>query len=300
MNGMMLSQELSTIGRRTRRIMGVSAGIHVLVFVCLAMFQRFAPAEPAITEITWLDAPVMTATPSAPPAATARALERVSFRREAPTGDVSPDPQNIEAFEDRLNERLASLQSAASDRPTAISALEMPAPPKRAILAGVSADRRVRPATLTRATRASPRPVALRREAPKIQAAAMAMPAIPEPSPVREPVENAAAEIRRTLADMQLAGPVADRPLVSYAVPRYPDWAKRDAVEGSVNIYFVVMPDGKVKGNVMVQKTSGFEDFDRNATDALLAWRFEPLGGGTGEQWGTITFHYRLSSRQTH
>jgi len=46
----------------------------------------------------------------------------------------------------------------------------------------------------------------------------------------------------------------------------------------------------------MVQKTSGFSDFDDNAVGALRSWRFEPLkGGATGEQWGTITFHYRLS-----
>ena len=94
-----------------------------------------------------------------------------------------------------------------------------------------------------------------------------------------------------------MSGPVADRPLVSYSKPAYPEWAKREAVEGSVNLYFVVEPDGTVRTNVMIQKTSGFEDFDRNATNALLAWRFEPLeSSATGEQWGTITFHYRLSN----
>ena len=78
-------------------------------------------------------------------------------------------------------------------------------------------------------------------------------------------------------------------------VPVYPDWAKREAVEGSVTLYFVVRPDGSVKENVLVQKTAGFEDFDESARTALRAWRFEPLHGGrTGEQWGTITFHFRL------
>ena len=47
--------------------------------------------------------------------------------------------------------------------------------------------------------------------------------------------------------------------------------------------------------NVLVQKTAGFEEFDDNARTALRAWRFEPLHGGRlGEQWGTITFHFRL------
>jgi len=90
-------------------------------------------------------------------------------------------------------------------------------------------------------------------------------------------------------------GPVADRPVLFHSLPNYPDWAKREAVEGSVTLYFVVRPNGSVKENVMIQKTAGFGDFDENARVALSRWRFEPLRGGrTGEQWGTITFHFRL------
>jgi TonB family protein len=62
-----------------------------------------------------------------------------------------------------------------------------------------------------------------------------------------------------------------------------------------VTLYFIVRADGSVRENVLVQKTAGFAEFDDNARAALAAWRFEPLHGGrTGEQWGTITFHYRL------
>ena len=97
------------------------------------------------------------------------------------------------------------------------------------------------------------------------------------------------------MAGASLAGPIADRKVLSTDVPDYPEWAKREAVEGSVTLYFVVRPDGTVKENVVVQKTAGFGEFDDNARAALLAWRFEPLHGGrTGEQWGTITFHFRL------
>src|SRR5258706_12735558 len=90
-------------------------------------------------------------------------------------------------------------------------------------------------------------------------------------------------------------GPVADRTILSRPTPVYPEWAKSEGVEGSVTLYFVVRPDGTVKENVLVQKTAGFEDFDDSARTALRAWRFEALrGGGAGEQWGTITFHFRL------
>jgi TonB family protein len=103
------------------------------------------------------------------------------------------------------------------------------------------------------------------------------------------------AAARRTVAGASLAGPIADRRVLSTVVPDYPDWAKREAVEGSVTLYFVVRPDGTVKENVVIQKTAGFGEFDDNARTALRAWRFEPLHGGrTGEQWGTITFHFRL------
>ena len=57
----------------------------------------------------------------------------------------------------------------------------------------------------------------------------------------------------------------------------------------------MVRADGTVRENVLVQKTAGFEDFDEGARAALRAWRFQPLRDGrTGEQWGTITFHFRL------
>jgi len=67
----------------------------------------------------------------------------------------------------------------------------------------------------------------------------------------------------------------------------------RDAVEGSVTLYFIVLANGVVKDNLLVQKTSGHKDFDENAKAALRAWKFEALSGA-GEQWGTITFHYKL------
>jgi TonB family protein len=100
---------------------------------------------------------------------------------------------------------------------------------------------------------------------------------------------------RRAPAGASLAGPIADRAILNMITPVYPDWAKREAVEGSVTLYFIVRPDGSVKENVLVQKTAGFQDFDESARTALRAWRFEALRAGhTGEQWGTITFRFRL------
>ena len=103
------------------------------------------------------------------------------------------------------------------------------------------------------------------------------------------------AHARRTLAGAQLAGPIADRAILKSVTPVYPDWAKRDGVEAAVTLYFIVRADGTVKENILVQQTAGFEDFDESARTALRAWKFAPLTGGrTGEQWGTITFRFKL------
>jgi len=108
--------------------------------------------------------------------------------------------------------------------------------------------------------------------------------------------KTADSSAQRILAGAALKGPVVDRSLISYATPVYPEWAKQQAIEASVTLYFVVLPDGRVKENVLIQKTSAYEDFDHNATNALLTWRFEPLKGeAIGEQWGLITFHFKLS-----
>ena len=78
-------------------------------------------------------------------------------------------------------------------------------------------------------------------------------------------------------------------------MPTYPAWATKQAVEATVTLYFLVMPNGQVKENIQIQKTAGFQDFDHNAVAALRHWRFEPLTGREArEQWGTITFRYRL------
>src|SRR5439155_1692850 len=101
------------------------------------------------------------------------------------------------------------------------------------------------------------------------------------------------ATARRTLAGATLMGPIADRAVMSHLTPVYPEWAKKEGIEGSVTVYFVVSPEGNVRENVLVQKTAGFDDFDQGACAALRAWRFEPLRDGRiGDQWGTITFHF--------
>ena len=164
-------------------------------------------------------------------------------------------------------------------------------------MAGVDTQKRPRQSVeMSRQGTPTASPVHLNRSPVNVQKSSMMMATIPDTDVTPTRMKETDSTAQRDLAGALLTGPVADRPLLKFSKPGYPEWAKDEGVEGSVTIYFVVLTDGRIKENIMVQKTSGFGDFDDNAINALRTWRFEPLkGGATGDQWGTITFHYRLS-----
>ncbi len=238
----------------------------------------------------------------------------VSFRRRADES-VSPTQQNPNVFADRLEARLSALQAGAASPTKGVAVASIaPAP-----LWGTAPV----PASGTGDGSGGTAPIELKRgaggtggggrggsgtgagngrgpgygEGGSGAGPALAVPKLPAvTAEAAKPASETKSAARRELAGMKLMGPIADRAVIHYAVPQYPDWAKREGIEGSVTLYFVVLADGQVKENVMVQKTAGFEDFDQNAIAALRTWKFEPLRRGqTGEQWGTITIHYRLT-----
>jgi len=312
MTAVEVTAQLETIRRRTRRAIVISIGVHAIAFAWLFVFQKIVPEPPGITEITWIDA--AEAAPADLPEGLSRSVqaapvERVAppklkresddkFERSTPIADLAPDPQKLEAIEDRLSSRLASLQKTQTATPNEIAALSSPSPVGRPSLAGLKKeDAPKRPETLKRGeVTTKPSPITLQRtDKPRVQRAGISTNPVADTQMERARPSAADTRIRRELAGAQMAGPVADRAILHYVTPEYPDWAKREAVEGSVTIYFVVLPDGHVKENIMVEKTSGFGDFDDNAMAALLDWRFESVKGGKGEQWGTIMFQYRLT-----
>jgi TonB family protein len=216
------------------------------------------------------------------------------FRRAEAVADVAPEPQSDFALADRLSSRLEALREqraavvAAAPAPVAArwSAAAVPDP--------TPGPTRSNPMELNRGTPARA-PMSLERGAPvgstRLDPATVAMPA--RAAAAETPASASTAS--RNLAGARLSGPVADRPIKTHMTPLYPEWAKRDGVEGSVTLRFYVRPDGSIKENVLVEKTAGFEDFDQSALVALLQWKFQALPAGrSGEQWGTITFHFRL------
>ena len=310
MNARETTRELSSIQLQTRKCLLWSIGVHVVFFAWLIVFRHIVVQEPALTEISWIEPVEAKAADETPAVVKGRAeaapnvdvprpkpLKRVEkFQRYTKSSDVEPDPQKAAAVEDIMSARLASLQKKANKDPVDIAALSTPSPVGRPARAGVKSEKPARPTDLTRTDKPSSAPMSLTRtDRPKVQKASITTNPLVDTKIERARPDDRDTEIRRTLAGAQMAGPVADRGIISYTTPEYPEWAKQEAVEGSVTIYFVVVPDGRVKRNVMVEKTSGFADFDNNAVEALLTWRFEPLTSGGAEQWGRIIFHYRLS-----
>ncbi len=303
---------------RHRRALLGSAFFHAC-FVAALLLQEPAPAAEVLTEITMLDMPPATAPPPPPPTPLQVAPEPEkptpvtatkptpeapeAFARETHEAPVAPRPQSVEKIRDDVRSRLlssavptssarTSLQSSASSVPTRTSSAPAGISSPTASQSSVSLSRGApvtgdRPISLSRGTQPG---------APSTAMAQIERSVTPDTGGGMNLAATADSTNVLRLAGAELMGPVADRALLEHPSPTYPEWAKREAVEGAVNLYFVVLSDGRVKSNVLVQKTSGYPDFDENAIAALRSWRFQSLPtGASGDQWGTVTFEYRLA-----
>jgi len=296
------------VRRRTRWTMGVSVALHVLLFAFVLAPRPARESAPQLTEITLLSPGELESLASGEPKpATAREREPAagaripvrsdeSFRRETARADMTPDAEAISAA-DRVSARLAAMREDASVPVANASAASAPSAIWSTPAAAPGGGGQGQALCLTRGGKGEGgAPLALGRGGgadmtPALAQAAGGPGVVPAPAVAPE----GDSHVTRTLAGAQLAGPIADRAVLAHVTPEYPEWAKRDGVEAAVTLSFIVRPDGSVKENILVQKTAGFGDFDDSARAALAAWRFAPLGGGrTGEQWGTITFHFRL------
>ncbi|MBN1163649.1 MAG: TonB family protein [Candidatus Krumholzibacteriota bacterium] len=293
MDVLVLSLEMAAIRARTNRVMAVSVFIHLLAALGLILGHSLLPPVPPaddFTEIVIL--PAVEFQVSTPVAAREAGVEIAADRRALKEITLPPDDGGMAGK--RISESLTALRgNVTGNKVLAASVVTPAAIIKPADISAALNRNIVKPAVEMMRGRKEPSPALAgkRREAWRNNPMKTMTPA----SPIREKSEKAPS---LTLPGISLAGPVADRALMDYGIPDYPEWAKRDGVEVSVMLHFVVLPDGRVKESIIVEKTSGFNDFDRNAVRALLAWRFESLGGGaTAEQWGRIEFNYKLSER---
>jgi TonB family protein len=286
------------------RGMSASIALHALLLLAVLFAPRPPEPLPTMTEITMLDpgaldSPAAASLPAAAaqssPGATAASHREERFRRETQTASLAPLPQNPTALDDQMNARLAAIQNQqlVPSAGTVVGAPSSMLTSTPAVAGGLGTGGHA-PIALSRGGGGGgPAPSLGRGLTPGISSTLATGPAAAHESDA--PAKSGEIEARRSLAGATLMGPIADRPILSHVAPVYPDWAKGEGVEGSVTLYFIVRPDGSVRENVLVQKTAGFEDFDENARAALRAWRFEALHDGrVGDQWGTITFHFRL------
>jgi TonB family protein len=303
-----LSQEFAASKERFQRTLMISLVLHAVLFAWLLLRQTISPISEGIVEIAWLDpAPVPSPPPPKPvqarpvPVPVAKPVipsrtEEKFLRRQQPAV-VEPTPQELTANRDMVKERLAALtpsklpSSALTPVPQASSSLLKSAPVEAADMR-----KKASAVDLKREENSLAKPVPLKRGTVKSNRTAPALATVPlEKSVATAAMPDMESVSRRTLEGAELAGEIANRPVIGHTMPVYPEWAKTQAVEATVTLYFVVLPDGRVKENIQVQKTAGFSDFDRNAMSALAGWRFQALTGGAAhEQWGTITFRFRL------
>jgi len=301
-----LNKEFADAKARTRRTVFVSLILHLLLFSWLILQYHSSPLPEGIVEIAWVDP----APPPPPQVQVSRQVEQVQvkpvakqkkFERQAEQAELAPQPQDVRVRQDKMSERLASIrQSRPSRSDLAVATVSSASLLPSAAVAVPTPQSGAGPQELVREKTRTTAPLSLKRGPARPVRAAPAVAPLPrEITATAVPVPEVENLTQRTLEGASLAGPVADRPVVSYTMPAYPDWAAREAVEASVTLYFLVLPDGRVKENIQIQKTAGFTDFDQSAIAALRQWRFEALtGGATEDQWGTITFHFRLRDVQ--
>ncbi len=300
-----LRMDLEVTRARTRWTMTTSVVAHALLFLWIALHHAIYPDLTPITEITLIEpgdiaagnpSPARPASGTPISGVTARTVNDQQFQRPMLRSEIEPDPQNSWVFADRLTARLTAMQQDAH----ATGAATSPVPTSMfgSAPAAVGGGSGFGPVSLNRGGGGGSAPLPLVRGGGGGTAPALATVSgagVPGTGTSPAPARGGDSGARRTVAGASITGPIADRPVLSYTVPVYPEWAKHDAVEGAVTLYFVVRPDGGVKENIVVQKTAGFGDFDENARTALRVWRFKPLTPGQiGEQWGMITFHFRL------
>ena len=116
---------------------------------------------------------------------------------------------------------------------------------------------------------------------------------------LKKKVEGTAMKKREAAAapeqkkGVEIEGPLADRKVLHYEVPEFPDWARKQGViEASVAIRFWVNKEGSVLGDTLrVEHTSGYGRLDRLTMDSLKKLKFLPLMSDE-RQWGVITFRF--------
>ena len=77
--------------------------------------------------------------------------------------------------------------------------------------------------------------------------------------------------------------------------PRYPESARRQGVEGTVLLKVRVTEQGRVEA-VQLERSTGHQDLDQSAIEAVRRWHFEPARRGNQAMavWALIPVTFKL------
>jgi len=106
------------------------------------------------------------------------------------------------------------------------------------------------------------------------------------------------SRVKKSPNGFDIVGRLANRTILKKIIPQYPSWAEEQGIIGTLRLYFTVTPEGAVRSNIKVTKTTGNPQLDQIGVDALKQWLFAPQPPTSEEdvQWGIITFTFSLAS----
>ena len=98
----------------------------------------------------------------------------------------------------------------------------------------------------------------------------------------------------KSKTSITISGPLSSRKINYKPGTPYPIWAQKRGLSATISVQIAVNPDGTVKENVFVRKTSGFGSWDRLVINSVREWKFAAIKGSGVVQTGIITFNFVL------
>jgi TonB family protein len=110
-------------------------------------------------------------------------------------------------------------------------------------------------------------------------------------SPLQKPSYQGAETESGKKKGYRLAGDLSKRKIIHFKKPAYPE---KENENTQVQLKIEANPDGTIK-SVTIVKTGGIP-FDRNATEAVRDWRFQPLPPNVKQtiQNGVVTIYFEV------
>ncbi|MBN1694378.1 TonB family protein [candidate division WOR-3 bacterium] len=98
----------------------------------------------------------------------------------------------------------------------------------------------------------------------------------------------------KSTTKITISGPLSSRQITYKPTTPYPVWAQERGLTATISVQIAVNPNGTVKDNVFVIRTSGFGSWDRLVIDSVRQWKFAAIQGSGIVQTGIITFTFVL------